>query len=579
MWRIKGLSTFAANFEVEKRASLDARAMVDTKADLLLLTTREAHDGNEYTYVGMPVVVANDGANNGIYILEGTDYTNMNNWKYIWASWAGLEIITAPTDIYVSNAGSDITGDGTELNPYETVKKVLDHPIYAGAFPYSVFMLSDYTFTQEDALSLKNFDGNIIRFYGGYTIQEDNLVWTMNDKFDFQADRDLGAGVYNNDFVARENVPWKAFAKPIKEANWFNVLYTGTSVSATYNKIISLDHTLTIDVGIMGEVNFPVYFYQFNIELTQNLRNSWLGLVFNSSKVNFNGFRMLTNDKKKLGMIGCRTENMPTYLFVWVNDMILNGCYLTSSVSTRYVYWCKGSFHWNIVEWWYEAFWSSRTNKCDISANYANWFIGMNQVITTAHYTRLEFFNYVAEWWNIKVTDMDYFAQLASYQDWDGLVNLTISINVWIEWTFNTALISHSTHQNFRYLDLERNVNMNLPWTYPEESGHVAHILPNNTVNGKISVWSVAENRNIEVKYNLERVVWITMEYRSWTISLLNNWTSIQMLENSQETGDLWIVFNNPTINGDVIEIDYTVDDNVTDITMGTRVMRQMIFS
>ena len=496
-----------------------------------------------------------------------------------YVDWA-TDIVLTKTDMYVSNTGSDITGDGTETNPYETVKKVLDHPIYAGRFPYKIRMLSDYIFTQDDAISLRNFDGNSIRFYGWYTIHEDNLVWTMNDKFDFQADRDLGVGTYDNDFVAKETSPWILAARPIKLTNWFNVQYANYKVFSTYNKIISLDHTLTIEADILWEVNVQVYFCQFNVELTQNIRNSWAGLSFSYCKVNFNGFRMFTNDKKKLGMIGSRTENMSTYLFVWVDNMTVYGCYLTSNLTnTRYIYWCQGGFHSNIVEWWYEAFLSSRTNKCDISANYANWFIDLNQVVTTAHSTRLEFFNYVSEGWNIKVTNVDYFAQLVSYQDWDGLVNLTISINVWIEWTFNTGLISHSTHQNFKYLDLERNVNMNLPWTFPEESGHRAYTLPNNTINGKIAVWSVAENRNIEIKYNLERVVWVDTEYRSWTIKLLNNWAAISMLEDSQETADLWITFNSPTINGDEIELDYTVDDNVTDITMGTRVMRQMIFN
>jgi len=86
MARIKWLTTFAANFEVEKRWPLDARAIVEYKSDLTLLATWEAHDTNEYTYIGMSVVVANDWANNGIYTLEATDYTDINNWKFIGSS-------------------------------------------------------------------------------------------------------------------------------------------------------------------------------------------------------------------------------------------------------------------------------------------------------------------------------------------------------------------------------------------------------------------------------------------------------------------------------------------------------------
>jgi len=37
---------------------------VEALADLTLPVTWQAHDGNEYTYVGMFVAVYNDGANN-----------------------------------------------------------------------------------------------------------------------------------------------------------------------------------------------------------------------------------------------------------------------------------------------------------------------------------------------------------------------------------------------------------------------------------------------------------------------------------------------------------------------------------
>jgi len=77
------MASFAANFEVEKRASLDARAIVDTKADLLLLNTWKAHDWNEWTYVGMVVAVADDWANSGLYMLAWVDYTDANNRKKI----------------------------------------------------------------------------------------------------------------------------------------------------------------------------------------------------------------------------------------------------------------------------------------------------------------------------------------------------------------------------------------------------------------------------------------------------------------------------------------------------------------
>ena len=86
MARNKGLASFSANFEPQVASSLDARANVATKAELYLLTTWQANDGLQYTYVGMPVTVAQDGANNGIYILVASDYTLGASWIYVGAT-------------------------------------------------------------------------------------------------------------------------------------------------------------------------------------------------------------------------------------------------------------------------------------------------------------------------------------------------------------------------------------------------------------------------------------------------------------------------------------------------------------
>ena len=102
MARIKWLTTFAANFEVEKRWPLDARAIVEYKSDLTLTATWQAYDWNEYTYVGMTVTVMNDWVNNGLYQLNATDYTDINNWKAIGqASWIILTDTVTAIDYYL----------------------------------------------------------------------------------------------------------------------------------------------------------------------------------------------------------------------------------------------------------------------------------------------------------------------------------------------------------------------------------------------------------------------------------------------------------------------------------------------
>ena len=87
MSRNKGIASFSANFEPQVSAPLDARNIAETKADLLLASTWTANDNWIYTYLGMNVVVYNDWANNWIYILIATDYTQESSWMNV--SWGG----------------------------------------------------------------------------------------------------------------------------------------------------------------------------------------------------------------------------------------------------------------------------------------------------------------------------------------------------------------------------------------------------------------------------------------------------------------------------------------------------------
>lgn len=90
MSREKGGIPFSGMFETQAAGALDARTVVDTKADLMLPETWLANDGEQYTYVGLTVTVTTDTANssseppnNGIYILQAMDYTDEANWLFI----------------------------------------------------------------------------------------------------------------------------------------------------------------------------------------------------------------------------------------------------------------------------------------------------------------------------------------------------------------------------------------------------------------------------------------------------------------------------------------------------------------
>lgn len=99
MSRTKGTLGISANFEPQASAPFDARSVVPTRADLLLLATWQANDGNPYAYVGMLVSVTSDPTpeNNGVYRLKAADYTQLSNWELLGSGGGGGGGITSYT--------------------------------------------------------------------------------------------------------------------------------------------------------------------------------------------------------------------------------------------------------------------------------------------------------------------------------------------------------------------------------------------------------------------------------------------------------------------------------------------------
>lgn len=123
MARDKGLLGLSGNFEPQAASPLDARATAETRSDLTLESTWQALDGETYTYVGMAVVVTNDPlpANNGMYILSNTDYTNDGNWTKLGdggGTGGGDTNYSITTDLEVGNVKAGDTISGTTLQTF-----------------------------------------------------------------------------------------------------------------------------------------------------------------------------------------------------------------------------------------------------------------------------------------------------------------------------------------------------------------------------------------------------------------------------------------------------------------------------
>jgi len=112
MARTSGSLGISTNFEPQIAAPFDARANVPTKADLTGSGNWIALDGISYAYKGMTVTVAEDSttSNNGIYILTGSDVTNIDDWLFIGSgSGTGGGGGATPTLDQVTDAGNTTT--------------------------------------------------------------------------------------------------------------------------------------------------------------------------------------------------------------------------------------------------------------------------------------------------------------------------------------------------------------------------------------------------------------------------------------------------------------------------------------
>jgi len=124
MARIKGVTSFAANFESEKAAPL-VDMYCETHADMINATEQEAHDGAPYMYYGRRAIVFDDPNpdNNGTYqLIDPLNPTLSSSWEKFGAGGAADQgVEDTPKTFYISTTGSDTTGDGSLANPYATI--------------------------------------------------------------------------------------------------------------------------------------------------------------------------------------------------------------------------------------------------------------------------------------------------------------------------------------------------------------------------------------------------------------------------------------------------------------------------
>ena len=130
MSRVKGTNVTGAPIELTSGAPVDAKMLVDTKADLYTASTWQApsaagaNAGKMFCYYGMLVYVGNDTPeNNGLYVLQnsGANDANADATANSGANWVRI----SQTDTRINAIESDIDSIQSELENIPTTNNVV----------------------------------------------------------------------------------------------------------------------------------------------------------------------------------------------------------------------------------------------------------------------------------------------------------------------------------------------------------------------------------------------------------------------------------------------------------------------
>lgn len=130
MSRVKGTNVTGAPIELTSAAPVDAKMLVETKADLYNTSTWQApsaagaNQGKMFCYYGMLVYVGNDTPeNNGLYVLQnsGADDANADATANSGANWVRI----SQTDTRINAIESDIDSIQSELENIPTADNVV----------------------------------------------------------------------------------------------------------------------------------------------------------------------------------------------------------------------------------------------------------------------------------------------------------------------------------------------------------------------------------------------------------------------------------------------------------------------
>jgi hypothetical protein len=191
MARNRGSFNFAANFEVLAKAPLDARLVVDTKANLIDSNIWEDANTNVWLYKGIVVSVVSDPSpsNNGLYFLtDETDYQNPNAWIKIESgstidasgtSSISFQLNNGDEGVILKDASGNLeifTSDGSTYANFKA-SNIEASSLRIDTLNGALYAIDGSVYSAEGTVPLKGFDGII---YGNGSTSNFTIDHSLN---------------------------------------------------------------------------------------------------------------------------------------------------------------------------------------------------------------------------------------------------------------------------------------------------------------------------------------------------------------------------------------------------------------
>lgn len=190
-------------------------------------------------------------------------------------------IINTNTEVYISPTGSDLTGDGTLLNPFQTISKAFSGITFISNSDYTVNLAAgtyDWNETTSDEISQITYKNSSIYFIGSVETIETSIISTESanpchynsSKTGLTVTEDQYLGYFIADGNAHYPITWNSSGTNTFEMEYARSGRSGTRNIVNTDAVIQVEDDFTLDIRTIG--NPVITFEKTKIQYSGILR-------------------------------------------------------------------------------------------------------------------------------------------------------------------------------------------------------------------------------------------------------------------------------------------------------------------